>query len=44
MCAVLLPPGVNPNAVIKYVISNHSAILWRPATVARSHHAIVPKD
>jgi hypothetical protein len=24
MCTVLLPPGVNPIAVDKYIISNHS--------------------
>jgi len=46
MCTVLLPPSVNPIAVI-YIISNHSAILWRPATaslMARRRRATVPKD
>jgi len=27
MCTVLLPPAVNPNAVIKYFISYHIIIL-----------------
>ena len=47
MCTVLLPPSVNPIAVIIYIISNHSAILWRPATaslMARRRRATLPKD